>query len=97
MRTIHKQTLAERDIKSIWLYSYKNWGEARADKYYDELSDAIESIVENPHIGSTCDHIRKGNRKLHVNRHIIFYRVTPEHIRIVRVLGEKMDFPRHFK
>lgn len=97
MLTVHIQVLAERDIKNIWLYSFKNWGEAQADKYYDELSKAMNLIAENPHIGIACDYIRKGYRQLHVNRHMIFYRLTAKKIRIVRVLGENMNFPQHFK
>ncbi len=76
MRTIYKQVLAELDIKNIWLYSFDNWGEAQADKYYDDLSKAMGLIAENSNIGIACDYIREGYRQLHVNHHIIFPDVT---------------------
>ena len=35
MRIIHTQNLAKKDLQAIWLYSFKNWGEKQADKYFD--------------------------------------------------------------
>lgn len=97
MRKIHIQLLAEQDIRDIWLYSFRKWGEVQADKYFDELTNAINSIPENPHIGIACDYIREGYRQLHVNHHMVFYRITAEKIIIVRVLGESMDYKRHIR
>ena len=37
MRKTHKQALANKDLQGIWLYSFKNWGEKQADKYFDEI------------------------------------------------------------
>jgi len=95
MLTIHKQTRAERDLIDIWLYSFENWGEAQADKYHDELTNAFITIAENPLIGTSCEDVRQGYRKYHVNRHLIFYRIAEDTVQIVRVLGEEMDYPQH--
>ncbi len=37
MLKIRKQSLAEKDLEGIWLYSFKTHGEHQADKYYDDL------------------------------------------------------------
>jgi toxin ParE1/3/4 len=95
VRKIHIQALAKQDLKNIWLYSFKNWGEQQADSYFDELNTAIVLIAENPEIGFVCDYIREGYRLYHINRHCIFYRVTPTKIHIVRALHDSMNFKAH--
>lgn len=92
MRKIHIQALAKQDLKNIWLYSFKNWGEKQADTYFDELNAAITLIAENSEIGFACDYIRKGYRQYHINRHFVFYYVTATKIHIVRVLHDSMNF-----
>jgi len=37
MRHIFKSPAAENDLENIWLYSFGEWGEEQADRYYDEL------------------------------------------------------------
>jgi len=92
VRKIHKQALAEQDIIDIWLYSFENWGRARADKYLDELDNAFSLIAKNPSIGVACYSVRKGYRKYHVNRHMVMYRFNKSTVHIIRVLGEEMDY-----
>jgi toxin ParE1/3/4 len=88
---IHIQHKAREDLKNIWLYSYGQWGEAQADKYFDELSDGINGLLDNPRIGRACDHIRTGYRKYPINKHVVFYRITSDRIEIIRVLHSSMD------
>ena len=63
MYKIHQQRKARRDLKDIWFYSYENFGVVQADKYFDELESAMETIKDNPLIGISCDYIRKGYRQ----------------------------------
>lgn len=95
MSKIHIQARAKQDLKNIWLYSFKNWGHRQADKYYDELLEGITVIVNNPKIGINRDDIRQGYRQYHINRHMVFYRLTSTRIHVVRVLGDSMDVERH--
>jgi toxin ParE1/3/4 len=95
VRKIHTQALAKQDLKNIWLYSFKNWGEKQADSYFDELHAAIALIAENPEIGFACNYIREGYRQYHINRHFVFYRITATKIHIVRVLHDSMNFKAH--
>ena len=97
MYRIHKQALAEEDIQGIWLYTYEKWGEAQADKYFDELEYGIKTIGHNPAIGKNCDAIREGYRSFQINRHIVYYKVKSSTIHIVRVLHERMDPMRHLE
>jgi len=95
MLKIHHQIKAKSDLKRIWKYSYKKFGEQQADKYYDELTYGMEAIEENPHIGVACDYIRSGYRQYKINEHYIFYRLSKNKIHIIRVLHESMKSLKH--
>ncbi len=97
MRLLHIQAKARQDIKNIWRYSYKEWGEKQADKYYDELISGINLIKENPNIGISCDNIRSGYRQYQINEHIAFYRLSEKKIHIVRILYKKMEFQKYLQ
>ena len=87
---------AREDLKTIWRYSFQQWGERQADRYLQQLDNGIRSLVDLPDIGVPCDHIRAGYRKLQVNRHLIFYRHRrDQRIEIVRVLHQAMDVQSH--
>lgn len=72
MLKIHTQSRARQDLKNIWLYSFKNWGEEQADHYFDELNTAFSLIAENPELGFACDYVREGYRQFQINRHLVF-------------------------
>lgn len=94
-RTIHKSHLAEIDLIGIWEYSFEQWDAAQADKYLDELDEGIRLLADNQELGASRDYVREGYRVLFVNRHAIYYTVTPATIHIVRVLHEQMDPGKH--
>ncbi len=86
---------ARNDIKKIWHYTNNNWGEQQADIYTQSLGLAINEMPENPEMGSSIEHIRKGYRLYHFKHHFVIYRLTSTVIDIVRVLGENMEIKRH--
>ena len=95
MRKICLHALAENDLIDIWVYSFEEWDELQADKYLDKLHTAINSLASNPELGVRRDNVREGYRALIVNRHAIYYRLTPSTVEIVRVLHGQMDPERH--
>jgi toxin ParE1/3/4 len=95
MHKILIRPAARNDIKKIWHYTYKNWGEQQADTYTFSLGQAINEIPENPEIGSSIEHVRKGFRLYHFKHHFVIYRMSSTVIDIVRVLGENMEVKRH--
>lgn len=95
MRDIVKRPGARDDLIAIWRYSFEEWGEAQADRYLAEIEAGIRRLQQHPELGKNRDDIRRGYRSLQVNRHILYYRVTPSVIRIVRVLHARMDPDGH--
>ena len=86
---------AREDLKAIWRYSHRQWGERQADLYLQQLDDGNRSLAHFPDLGVPCDEIRAGYRKLHVNRHLVFCRRDDQRIEIVRVLHQAMDIQSH--
>ena len=95
MRKIHVHALAESDLIEIWQYSFEEWGEARADKYLDELDSGIQALTGNPALGIKRDYVRDEYRVLFVGSHAVYYTVTPTAIHVIRVLHGRMDPERH--
>ena len=92
MLKIHKQNQAEQDLLNIWLYTFENWGTNQADKYLDQIDNALKNIALNPNIGVNIDNIRQGYKKYQINEHILFYTATESTINVVRILGNDMDY-----
>lgn len=60
MRLIFKTHEAETDLENIWFYSFEEWNEEQADKYYDQLVEEINKLLDNPELGQSRDTIRDG-------------------------------------
>ena len=74
-----------------WLYEYGilHYGQERADRYYNGLIERFEELAENPRLWQAVDHIRPGYRRSVYGRHSIYYRIDPDEIVIVRILGRQ--------
>jgi toxin ParE1/3/4 len=86
---------AERELENICLYTRRQQSTEQADRYTAILTNAFAELAQTPEIAPSCDHIRSGYRRLSLDRHKIYFRVTNYGIAIVRVLHDKMDAPRH--
>jgi toxin ParE1/3/4 len=95
MSTLVVSPRARADLRGIWRYTRDHWGAAQADRYIHEINRALAILAANPERGRSCEEIRRGYRKYRIGAHMIFFRVVPEGIEIVRVLHQSMDFTRH--
>ena len=83
---------AIEDLNGIWEYTFDNWSERQADRYYDTLIDSCQDIADNPELGKNYRDVALDLFGFKVNRHIIFYRkLIDEPIEITRILHERMD------
>ncbi len=96
MLKIHKQFLAEDDLESIWIYSFKKHGEHQADKYHDRLIKGFDLLAQNPVLGISCDQIRKGYWFFQFDHHVVYYTVGEPILTVIRVLHERMKPTEHF-
>jgi toxin ParE1/3/4 len=81
---------ADADIDLIAAYTARTWGWRQSDRYLGQLEDAFQLLVENPGIGRACDAIGSGLRRHEEGKHVVFYRLKPGGIRIVRILHQQM-------
>ena len=83
---------AIQDLKHIWNYTFDNWSEKQADKYYREIIKHCSKLANNPTAGRLYEKLLSGLRGSKVNKHIIFYRQLAEYeIEVERILHERMD------
>lgn len=83
---------AINDLNDIWFYTFDEWSEKQADKYYAALEFAFKQIGKNPILGKEYEGISNNLLGLRTGMHIIFYQViSKDRIEIVRILHERMD------
>jgi toxin ParE1/3/4 len=95
MRKILKRPLARQDIKSIWSYSFEQWGAAQAERYIKALEKTLVELAQAPMHGTAVTHPYPGLRQYRYKKHLIIYLHTATTLDIVRVLHERMDIARH--
>ncbi|MGH7101901.1 MAG: type II toxin-antitoxin system RelE/ParE family toxin [Acetobacteraceae bacterium] len=89
---------AQADLGEIWDYSAQNWGAEQAERYVLAIRNACEALAAGRKRGRPIDEIRPGYRKLAVQLHFLFYRVTDTGlIDVVRILHRQMDLAARLK
>ena len=86
---------AKLDLEEIYDYTFLTWSLRQAERYQDDLFDAMQLIVENNKLGVKYPYAEIEYRKLHVNRHLIFYRMVGNDCLVVRILHDRMDLRMH--
>jgi len=86
---------AKADLDEIWHYSAEYWGKERADRYVGDLQRAIERLASNPSHGRKEVVHAIGYVKLSSGSHMVYCRVSPDGLRVVRILHQSMDHVRH--
>ena len=83
---------AVNDLTKIWKYTYEEWSEQQADKYYQILIDNFIEIAENPNLGKSYMTIAPNLFGFKAAKHIIFYlKINDNEVEITRILHEMMD------
>jgi toxin ParE1/3/4 len=85
---------AERDLEGISTYSRDQWGAEPASRYIDRMIAAFDELARAPNAAPACNHIRPGYRRRAVERHVIYFRITPNGIAVIRILHDRMDASR---
>jgi toxin ParE1/3/4 len=88
---------AKADLKEIYQYGLRQWGQAQSDSYLENLKDHFWSLTEQPLMGVERPELLPGVRSLPIESHALFYRVTTDTVEIIRVLHGRQDPQRHLK
>lgn len=95
MPVIKFTNAARRDLKSIFTYSTRKWGQQQAKRYADQLFVHVEKIASDAVFSKNIPSTPRDLRQSSVGRHLIIFEETDGQILIVRVLHEAMDITRH--
>lgn len=88
---------ARNDLKDIYQYGLRRWGQARSDSYLTAIKDQFLLLLQQPLIGTERPELLPDSRSLALQSHILFYRVTTTDIEIIRILHGRQDPHRHLK
>ena len=87
---------ARGDFRSIIRYGRATWGERCKDAYAAQLNVAFQSLTAFPNLGRNRDDVSPGPRSFPAEEHVVYYRVGPRSITIIRILHATMDAIRQF-
>lgn len=80
------------DLSDIWNYTYEEWSETQADKYYTSLLDFCQDLAEDTRLAKKYPDIANDIFGGRIGKHIIFFRrPKPDRIEIARILHSSMD------
>jgi plasmid stabilization system protein ParE len=83
---------ARQDIRGIWIYTAKQWGERQADRYTGRLEMCFQGLAEGRTRSRSFSERVPQVRVPRCQHHYIFY-VQPEGRKplVIAVLHERMD------
>jgi toxin ParE1/3/4 len=88
---------AKSDLKDIYQYGLRQWGQAQSDDYLANLKNQFWLLTEQPLMGTERPELLPDMRSLPIESHTLFYRVTANRLEILRVLHGRQDPQRHIK
>ncbi|MDJ0683589.1 MAG: type II toxin-antitoxin system RelE/ParE family toxin [Alphaproteobacteria bacterium] len=97
MAEVRLSPAAYADLKTIAAYTAKKWGADQRTRYLVKFDKIFIRLAEQPAMGRPRDALRPGYRSVSVGRHVVFYRILPDGVEVVRILHESMDFSRRLR
>lgn len=87
---------ARQDLVDIANYTEEKWSVQQAERYTRMIITECHGLSSHPLVGRSYDQWRPGLRGYPCGKHVIFYRVLSQSkVRVIRILHERMDYPRH--
>jgi len=85
---------AQADMEGIWDYSLEHWGASQADRYTDDIRDALVALASGQKQGRKAT-VRAGYQKFLLGAHMLYFREDADMITVVRILHSRMDAEKH--
>lgn len=80
---------AKADLGRIYRRGVREYGEARADQYYNAFFERFEQLAKQPYLYQAIDDIREGYRRSVCGVDSIYYRVDGDTVEIMSILGHQ--------
>lgn len=94
MRRVKLTPKASDDLESIWRYGWQHFGEARAGRYIDHLSEIFNILSKNS-IDTLRPELGEDIYALPFERHILYFLQAGAEITIIRILSQNQDAGKH--
>jgi len=91
MLEVHLKPEARIDLEKIYKFTLRNWCLLQADDYQDDLFSGMQLLARRETLGKEYQFAHILYKKLHVKRHLIFYRIEATCLIIVRILHDSLD------
>jgi len=85
---------AKEDLIDLWEY-IAVLDELAADRYLDCVLERSGELLVHPELGRPRPEAQSGIRSLICRNHLIFYRIRPDAIEVLRILHGSMDLLNH--
>ncbi len=82
---------AARDLDDAWDYLAREESVNAADTVLREIAKTYKLLNTWPLLGRKRDNVSPGARSLVVNPYVVFYRITEDTVRIIRILHQSRD------
>ncbi|MDP2697052.1 type II toxin-antitoxin system RelE/ParE family toxin [Thalassospira sp.] len=80
------------DLDDIWRYSAETWSVAQADRFIDDLVHLFDILADMPTMARERPEFSPPVRLHPFGSSLIVYRVDPDHITILRLLGGSQNW-----
>lgn len=91
MRRLVYTPAAAQDLDDVFEYTYMNWGFEQAQRYFENIIKACESLTDNPGKALSVDDIRPRYKRWVVGSHVIYFTAIASQLKVIRILGEAMS------
>lgn len=89
--------VAYRDLDEIWRYTFQEWSESQASKYFESIIEQIELFSEKPEKAKKVQKIKSEIYYFRALSHYVFFKYGNEQIDIIRISHKMMNFPKHLE
>ena len=97
MRNFCRITItASRDLESIMDYLAEKVNNEAAEYFLQKINTKFKLLIKFPQIGRRRDELYPGLRSLPLEDYLIFYRLVPEGVEVMRVLVGYRDLKALF-
>ena len=88
---------ADADLEDIFDYTLKRHNQDQAILYVSNIENVIFQLCKQPNLGRLRNDIKENVFSFPIEKHIIFYKIEPDKLVIIRVLHGSRDMPKHLK
>jgi toxin ParE1/3/4 len=96
MGQIIQSPQAQNDIIEIWVYLVQD-NQAAANRLIATIDQKLNLLSDSPQIGQNREELAPSLRSLPVGKYLLFYRIIPNGIELVRVIHGARDIESIFE